>query len=334
MRKLGTGFAVIIVIVGILLLGFYFKKEEEKSLREEQHHAMMEKELNPLSVRKREVERRLRQLDEEKEDKLQIKGSTVLLFVDAKEEVYKSAYPIMKQYGYQGVLLLTRDSYPGAEGCMTKEQFDELLLEGWTYCVKWEKADSVSKWNKTVEKQLLDLSLEKTSCVYFELETYSKDYKEALKKVGYDTVIHCGDEKLPLITSEVKEPMWFPGSYGMNGQAPRNYLNDAMSVGGSIVYRIGFEKTEEMYDEKTFESMLKWMKRYEDEERLQVLDLKDAYDYHKKLTQRRNKAENSMSEEEKALREEMISLEEQIDAVYKKYLNIQGHEGWETTDGE
>lgn len=328
MRKIGIGMATIAIIAGILLLGWYFKEDSEEKSKAQKQHAMMEKELNPLSVRKREVERQLRELEEHKEETIQAKGTTVLLFTDMDKQIYKKAYPIMQEFGFKGVLLISKELYPGAEGCMTKEQFDEMIADGWTYCVKWSESEDVSAWQKEQEQLLASLNLELTDTVYFPEGTYKEEYKAGLKKMGYCSIAHCGDENIPLIPKEVSGAIWFPGSYGMSDAGPRNYLNDAMEQGSSIVYRIGFTQEEELFDKATFESMLNWMESYEEKEMLQVMDFSGAYQYHKNLTAKRNKTEESVSDEETALRNEIDSIEQQIDAIYKKYLNTQEDEEW------
>lgn len=320
MRRIGIGLATVVIIAGILLLGYYFQQENEERKQANEKHAEMENELMPLSVRKRELERLLREMEENKETEIQTKGTTVLMFTDMNKQIYKKAYPVMEGYGFRGVLLISEEHYPGAEGCITKEQFDEMIADGWTYCVQWSESESVSKWHKKQKELLSSLGVDATDAVYFPAGTYKKDYKAELKKAGYSTIAHCGDEELALIPTEVSGPVWFPGTYGMNGLGPKNYLNDAMEKGGSIVYRIGFSETEELYEEDTFDSMLRWMQTYEDKDQLQVLSFADAHAYHKNLTAKRNETEESMSDEEAALREEMQSIEEQIDAVYKKYL--------------
>lgn len=328
MRRIGIGLATVVIIVGILFLGYYFKEENDAKIQANKQHAMMENELNPLSVRKRELERLLRELEESKEAKIQAKGTTVLLFTDMNKQIYKKAYPSMEGHNFQGVFLISEEHYPGAEDCVTREQFDEMIADGWTYCVQWSESESVSEWQKKQEELLSSLDLEATDAVYFPDGTYKKEYKDDLKKAGYTTIAHCGDEELDLIPTEVSGAIWYPGTYGMNGVGPRNYLNDAIEQGGSIVYRIGFSETEEMYEEDTFVSMLRWMQTYEDQDQLQVMNFDDAHEYHKNLTAKRNKTEESMSSEETALREEMKLIEEQIDAVYKKYLASQEGAEW------
>ena len=328
MRRVGIGLATIVIIAGILLLGYYFKEEGEKRAQDSKRHAMMENELNPLSVRKRELERQMREMEENKEAKVQAKGTTVLMFTDMAPQIYKKAYPIMQGYDFKGVLVISEKNYPGAEDCMSKEQFDEMVEDGWTYCVQWSDSESVSEWHKKQEELLSFLELEATNAVYFPRDTYKKDYKDALKKAGYTTIAHCGDEGLALIQTEVSGEMWFPGTYGMNGVGPRNYLNKAMEEGGAIVYRISFSVEEEKFEKETFESMLRWMDTYEKNKELEVMNFVDSQEYHKNLTARRNKTEASMSDEETALRTEMKAIEDAIDAVYKKYLNAQSEEGW------
>jgi peptidoglycan/xylan/chitin deacetylase (PgdA/CDA1 family) len=54
----------------------------------------------------------------------------IITFDDANEDTYTTAFPIMKKYGFTGVLYLPFD-YIGAPGYMTVDQIKEMVAAGW-----------------------------------------------------------------------------------------------------------------------------------------------------------------------------------------------------------
>jgi peptidoglycan/xylan/chitin deacetylase (PgdA/CDA1 family) len=54
----------------------------------------------------------------------------IITFDDANEDTYTTAFPILKKYGFTGVLYLPYD-YIGAPGCMTVDQVKEMIAAGW-----------------------------------------------------------------------------------------------------------------------------------------------------------------------------------------------------------
>ena len=54
----------------------------------------------------------------------------ILTFDDAWEDNYTVAFPIMKKYGFTGVLYIPY-TYIGAEGCLTADQLKEMVAAGW-----------------------------------------------------------------------------------------------------------------------------------------------------------------------------------------------------------
>lgn len=321
MKRLGVGIVVLLTILGMFWLGYQFYQEEQKTKLETENNEKMQKELNALNVRERELEEELNALETDKKERIQAKGSTILLFTGMDKQIYKNAYPIMQEYRYKGVLLIAEDAYPGAEGCMTMSQFEELIGNGWSYCVLWNGDKDVAKWHERQEDLFRELELEQSDAVYFPKGTYKSGYAEALKDLGYKTIAHCGDEDLEIIQTEVTGSVWYPGTYGMNAEQPRYKLETAMEKGGAIVFRIGFSAEEEKYEETTFDAMLNWMDSYQEDKKLQVLDFSEAQAFHKNLTKKRQETEEGTSEEVARLNQELADVQKQIDDIYKKYFD-------------
>lgn len=311
--------AVILALVGAAVLSVLLwqtdKKEKQQSVQFEQ----MEKELAPLNVQKRELEKQIAVLDTQAAQKIEKKGTVIVLFTEARKEVYTQAYPIMKKYGYPGVVAISNEQFPGEEGCMSVSQFKALLKEGWSYAIRWEDDSDIGKWHEEMEKKLKKLKLQKSDVMYFTSGTYKKEVDEKLVKLGYQMVAHHGEEGLSVIPKTIEGPLWYPGVYGMQGNSPRAQLEEAIERSSNIVYGVGFTKIDEMFDKSTFESMLSRFRDYENERQLTVTDFSGALKYRQKFAKQVNKSESEQRVERKKLESQIEEIEKQIDQLYQKY---------------
>lgn len=82
----------------------------------------MEEELRPLYVEKNRMERELEQLADEYELRISGTGTVGILFTDLDERIYTELYPVMKEYGYTGIIAVSGSYLPGGEGCLSVEQ--------------------------------------------------------------------------------------------------------------------------------------------------------------------------------------------------------------------
>lgn len=312
--------AVILALAGAVALSVLLWQADQKEKQQDVQFEQMEKELAPLNVQKRELEQQIAEFDAQTAQKIEKQGTVVVLFTEARKEVYTQAYPIMKKYGYPGVIAISNTQFPGEEGCMSVGQFQKLLKAGWSYAIRWENESDVEKWHTQLDKKLKKLKLPKSNVMYFASGTYRKETDAQLVKLGYQMVAHHGEEGLSVIPKTMEEPLWYPGVYGMQGNSPRAQLEETIERGSNIVYGVGFTKSDEKFEASTFDSMLGWFRSYENEKQLTVTDFAGALKYQQKLAKQTEEFQNEKKEEQQTLESQLQEIEKQIDQLYQKYV--------------
>ena len=131
-----------------------------------------------------------------------------------------------------------------------------LLAAGWACCPTWQAGDSLQTV-LDMETVLAGLGAAPSNTVYFEEGAYTQAYDTDLVAAGYTSVIHHGEESLPLVTSDTANPVWHPGAVGLQGEEPRFRLEDAVEEKGNIISR-----EDELYDSNPFISMLNYLQAY------------------------------------------------------------------------
>lgn len=313
---MGKKIAVAVAFVGIILLAVLLMQEDKKQEKRNAEYTKFQQEMTPLTVQKRHLEQQLKENKNAAKETEKKKATVVLLFSDLDKRIYSEVSPIMNRYGYKGVLVVSKQQFPGEDGYMTISHFKALLKEGWTYCLSWDGKEDFFKWQETMEKKLGKLKLKTGSAIYFTERNYKESYQKTLGEYGYHIILHQGDEGRPIIPKGMDGEFLYPGVCGMQGEAPRSQLEKAIELSSNIVYSVGFEAKNELYDKDTFTSMLDWFKSYEKEESVSVGNLNEARKYQIKLEK---KAEKEGSKENQELQDEIKKIDAQIEALYSKY---------------
>ena len=316
MKKIGIALA----IVGIIVLVFLMGQEGEKKDKVALEYSEMEKQLIPLNVEKRELEKQLADIDRQEKKDQRERGTVTVLFTELDKKIYNEIFPMMKEYGYKGVLALSDEEFPGEEGCITKTQFEKLLEAGWSYCTVWDKNRSIDVWNIFLQKKMKKLKVETKPTIYFPENTYKKGYNDSLKEYGYTIVVHHGERNLPLYPKTTKEGnMWYPGVCGMAGEGPKTKLRETVAMGSNIVYTVGFTKKDELYEKATFDRMLQEFQKHEKEEEILVMNFEEARKYHLDMYSKRKGTDMTLEAQRDVIREQIAAVDAKIDALYEKY---------------
>lgn len=311
--------AVLLSLAGILFLTAMFVQENKKQEERRKEYAAFQEELIPLNVKKRHIEQQLEAGKDTEKEAEKKKATTVILFTDLNKKIYDDALPIMNKYGYKGVLAVSDTQFPGEKGCITINRFKSLIKKGWSYCLAWDGETEFYGWLDGMQTRLKKLKLKSPNAIYFENRNYKDSYEKNLAAEGFQTVVHHGEEGLSIIPKEMDGEVWFPGIYGMLGEAPRTQLEEAIKRNSNIVYGVGFEQAHEKFDKETFDSMLGWFHSYEKEKQLSVTTLEDARKYQEKLQKEAEKSDGKANQATADLQEELDSVNAEIDALYTKY---------------
>lgn len=265
----------LVLAIGLCALMIGTKvKEDKTAARYEELNAQR----RPFAVKKAKLEQELVDLEQAYEVEVEPNAVTQVVFPELDEQVYSACYPIMKEYNYVGTLSLSLTEFPGEPGCMSVEQFQELLDAGWGICITWQTQTSHSQWLPQLQSKLTALEVEQEQAVYFPKGTYSADLDETIQQAGFSIAISgTTDAEIPLQT-KYEENIWHVGAVGLMSSKPRLWLNEAVAQKANIVYIVGFELEEELYNENSFRSMLKCFREYEDTNELIVTTIDEAKD--------------------------------------------------------
>ena len=84
-------------------------------------------------------------------------------------------------------------------------------------------------------------------------------------------------------------------------------------MGGNIVFTVGFEKEDEMYEQDTFFSMLNYLQSYEEDGELQMLDPGQAAQYFADAEEKKEQLKTEFENRKTELEEKLRRIEEALD---------------------
>ena len=299
---------ILIVIMGMGLAGLLVTDRVENYRLAEQYRLRAE-EQEPDQEEKQRREVELETLEEEYEKKISGAGTAAIIFTDLDERIATEIAPIMEEHGYEGVLVFSEGHLPGQEGRMTADQVRELTAKGWICCAGWRTGDTIENVN-SAQREIEALGASDQGVVYFEEGAYSSSYDQELAAVGFTIAIHHGEEHM-LVTGPEDTQVWHPGAVGLMGKEPRFRLEDAVTEKQNILFTVGFEKEDEMYNQGSFLSLLNYFDKYGERNEMYVMMPSEARVYQEEI---RENAEGLQAEYD-AKRAE---LEEKIEELEKK----------------
>ena len=276
-KKIIVAVTVVLTIAMGLFLWNANRQEQEEVARYEE----INEKRRPLLVKKQNLEQQIVDLEKEYEANKLPKGTTQVIFTGLEADVFNICYPIMKEFEYTGILALSLTQLPGMEGLMSVEQFQQLITEGWSICIKWDSETPVRNWWPELQNQVKALGLETGSTVYFTTGTYSKALDAELQQMGFSIVVHHGEEHDSLIQLNDEEGIWHLGAVGLMGEKPKLRLTEAIAQKGNITYLVGFQLEDEKYDERSVRSMLSYFDAYEANLELIVSDMETARQHYR-----------------------------------------------------
>ena len=307
--------AGIVCLAGAVCLGVFTWRDYQTQQEQAAGREEAEKLLRPLDVEWNRIQQEIDDLEEEYSLKMEGTGTAEVLFTHPDARVYEEAYPIMEEYGYTGVLAVSEQQFPGTEGNMSLEQFQELIQAGWSTCIVWS-GDDMYTWLGALALKMQETGVPGSSVMYFPSETYLKEYDEILLAHGFAAAVHHG-EAGEMDTAAGEGGIWHPAAVGLQGETPKYRLDDAVKNKANIVYTVGWQQEDEMYNEKMFRSMLSYFKQYQEESGLQVMDIAGAGEYRQQLENDKGAIEPEYLQKKEELERQKEDIERQMDEIGK-----------------
>lgn len=271
-----------------------------------------EAEARPLLVEKYRLIQELNDLKDQLERNESGDGSVVIVFTQAREEVYTQAYPILEEYGYQAVLALSADEYPGQAECVSLSQYRELLQAGWSVCVRWDGIQPLTAYVKQIKEICRDLDTELPDTIYVDEGCYSEEEDELIYRLGFSNVIHHGESGRSLLTTDVEDDLWHPGAMPWNRSGIKTALKATADSGGNLVLSVDFSGGESQFTETAFPKLCAYLQGLE--QTLFVTDIQSARDYREEVQARTTDTE--LEAEIARVQSQIEELEAQYRAIY------------------
>lgn len=309
----------IIMIVLVIACGAVFFVGIRKEQTNEKYYSQISSEVEDYEKQKQQLENQMNDLQKEYNVKINGIGTTEILFTNLDPTIYTDIYPMMEKYNYTGVLVFSPQEYPSQRDCLSLEQFLDLKEAGWHCCFGWDESQLSTDWIPAFEDELAVFNIYPDNVMYFPEETYQQSYDKELYNQGFRTIIHHGEEELPIVSSPQDNQLWHTGALPFRRSGIKKYLTEAMNEGGNVIFTVGFSLKEELYNEYTFESMLDTFKNYTNDQSLDVTNVYDARKYHLSIGEGQEGLQKEFDLKKKALEDDIKEIENKILDIYDSY---------------
>lgn len=246
-RKALTILCVVLAlcVCGAFVLNMYADKKEQEETR--LYYEKMNEELLPIQDEMYQLRNELTELEAFYEKEKEGKATIQILFTSPMSVIYEEVLPVMEDYGYVGLIAISEEHFPGNVGCISENEAQILEEAGWQFCARFD-GNSYERIQELAQTAGITLQ----SALYFPNGSYSEDL-EIDDTVEY--IIHHGESGRQLLTY-TKEDKWYLGALGWFSVGVSDILEEVVEQGANIVYTIGPDGQDEMYEDGQFEKML------------------------------------------------------------------------------
>ncbi|MBR1711081.1 MAG: hypothetical protein IJ719_20015 [Clostridia bacterium] len=240
MRKALSVVLVLLLVIAISIGGYFILRQRQIQRADEAARLAIQRKMVPLQQQKRAILDQMNLLQREYEGKLAETATIQLVFSDLDERLYLEAFPVMLQYGFKGVMVLSEDQVPGQPGLITIRQFEEMVRDGWTYCINWD-GESVL-WDAFTEVQwkMPESTLDMPDTVYLPPMTYTGDMDLRLQRQGIRMLIHHGEQGLLMDIEGQENSLWHIGAVSWQESSARQILAECVSKRTNLAFDVNF----------------------------------------------------------------------------------------------
>lgn len=298
-----------------------------------------ERKLAALTYRKQVLNEELANLDYE----LGICACMSFVFTELDEGIYNDVLPILHtdKHNIVGVLAFSENELPDSPGKITREQYDELIALGWGTALFFNGEGTLREYLESMTFLLEERELGFPKSIIFEKEKYLSEYDTVLTEYGIENAIHSGEERLPIVESQMPDGVWHPGFIGWRTYNTSTKLKASIeTVGGYALFRIDFNTSNDGVATSfypipgeseasgnrvdVFKRMINSFKSSIDNGKITVDNVDDVRSiYLEHVTDRINK-ETYAANRRAEINAELSSIEKQITDLYSEYYGKGG----------
>lgn len=249
--------AIICTVVFLLGIGgflgytFYTDSIEEQELERIKGLSMS------LEIKKEQYKRELNNLERDMLDSLPAGSTMTMVVTSVKSELYTKLYPLFNAThelcvpetdpALVGTMCLSPTSLPGDDGCITMDEYRELMDAGWTTAIYVSNKDvaDLEAYISNLQSILADRGIALPKVAYFEKRTYTPNYDGILVRHGIEGIFHHEENGFDLICQDTESVIWRVGSVDWNTKIISLALLDSiLNTPGSTSFTISFDKDE------------------------------------------------------------------------------------------
>ena len=265
------GVILFLAIGGVLIFSSVKLRRDDLEDRARLHEISRQYDevFTPLQQRRKELKEEIEALKLRHESGTDGCGVTAVLCTAPDERIMTDIAPVLREYGFVGVIAVGEDSMPGDSGCLSVEETKTLLDRGWELCYRVESGTSMENLRSLVQK--LDLPL--PTCAYFPEGTCNSAWESILRGVGVQAIVQprktkgssCGDEVLHIL------------AMGSFEEEVKDTCVSITGTGSAFVVTVGYTDSSELYQEDNFSLMLQTLQSLEKTAQIRIGTIADAY---------------------------------------------------------
>lgn len=322
-RSISTFLAVLAIM--LCLFGCDGKKTDKGDYNEIEAIEKIEK----LEIRRNE-------LINEKESLsvvMQSRPITILCFDSIDDSIYDVLYPMMRDHGYSGVVVLKGDALPGDEGMLSISQLSELLSVGWELAL----GDNGQRGTKDPQKvspeelaayidkrlgQIESLGFARPMTFCFTDGYYDSKYDAVIAEKGFRVLRHFGEEGDNIFVTALTEPVWKVGSDYVHAGDSIAQVSIETSIRARAIMALTTGKVEKVAKFTSIDCnaakyliVLDTLSNYAKLSEYSVETFSSAYEYRKKF-------EDNYIDSKKELEAAVADIDAQIAAIDAEISNL------------
>lgn len=307
---------VLLVLIGAGSVLIYRGWQNNRIIQQKEEETRQQ--LIPFQQKKRALLDQMNALQKQYEGKMKETATVQFVCSQLDSALYDDVFPGMLQYAFPGVMVLSPDECPGLPGKITIRQFEEMLRDGWSYCLYWDGRKNLWDAFTDVQWNMPEASITMPDVVYMDAGIYTKEADAVLNSLGIRMVIHHGEEGLPIDITNFESSLWHIGSVSVSGGTARKELKTCVDKRSNLVFDIRFRQDTGEYDVFSLRDLIHAVAFEQREKRVDVTDfagVKELYQYENENENFRRVRTDDLMAQMDELQKQITELEKQIDAI-------------------
>ncbi len=305
MRRRIMFIAALLLTCGVWVAFIFARNARNDSI---QQYAQLQNQVESLEAESNELQRMIEHTRSESQKELHSTATAEYLILDLDERLYSEVYEIMKPRDIPGVMLLGRQ-WPGDKDCITEEEFEALLDDGWSYVLCWSEEED---WLEDAQEHLDDLELDLPEALFFPDGTFSQEAAEEAE--DFSIFIHHGEEDV-----DSGDGAWYLDISAWNYSGVRRDTRTVVEQAENRAFEVSLsEDGDSAYAEKAFVNCMDNIEAYVEEDSLTVTGFEAALELRREEEERNAEITAQAEELIAGYQARIEEIQQEISAVYQR----------------